>query len=468
MITTTYDATLSRVRIAVTALVVGVDTVTFERSTNQIGWTTVRGGSAVPVLSSAASLDDYEFVPDVVNYYRATAVDTAAISYIGVGAAATGNNTSLVPALPAGWVAGDLGLILASIRNAGAGFPSTPSGWMSLVGTDNISLFVRRLEAGDVAPTITFSGGVAGADTIAQCAVFRNVDSVAAGLPVVQNNSSAQNIAYPALTVSVNNQLIIAAGWKQDDWTSVAGAFGTEIAETPVTAGNDAGQVWNYSIQTTATNIGASSWTVTGGGAAISRAMVTALQVAPWRTRETDSVSPTLDAVWIKSIVRPFLNTAVDIRSYSEIKRPGRSGIFEVVGRSAPVAVTDVRGSRRFTIELRCETPDEADDLELVLASGDPLFIQVPTTVDLISTTPGGYVVVGDITRWALAPHLPITIIELPCTVVAAPGPDVVGATVTWQSVLNAYGTWDAVVDAHDDWASLLELIGDPGDVIVS
>lgn len=461
----TYDATLSRVRIAATSLPTGVDTVTVERSTNQITWTVVRGGSAVAVVSSAASLDDYEFAPDVVNYYRVTTVDADPITYIGTGAAATGNNTSVSPALPVGWIAGDLALILASIRNSGTGTVNTPTGWTAVAASGNVALLGRRLQSGDVAPTVTFAGGAANADTIARCAVWRNADLSA--VTATQLSGSAQNIAYPALTLSSAGRLVIAAGWKQDDWTSVAGAFGTEIAESISTAGDDSGQVWNYSIQTTASNITAGSFTVTGGVSAISRGIVAAFAPAPYRTRETNSITATLDAVWLKSIVRPFLNLPVDVRSYSEIERPSRVGVFSVIGRSYPVAVTDVPDSRRWTLQLRCETAEQARDLELLLASGDPLFVHVPTAVDLISTTPGGYIVAGDTTTWRLAAHLPIVIVEIPCTEVAPPGPDVVGATVTWRSVMNTYGTWADLMAAQATWADLLETIGEPGDVVV-
>lgn len=178
---------------------------------------------------------------------------------------------------------------------------------------------------------------------------------------------------------------------------------------------------------------------------------------------EQDQITPNLDRVWIKTLTRPYLNRAVTVKDYSDVDRPARGGVFEVVGRSVPVAVSDLRGSRRWTMEILVDTQAEADEFGLVFASGDPMYVHVPADCDV----PGGYVSLGTVTTSRTARRSSRRVIALPFTEVAAPGPDVVGATVTWQSVLNAYPTWQDVLDAHLTWASLLELIGDPTDEIV-
>lgn len=65
-----YNSDLSRVQIALSNVPNGA--VIVERSTNQLFWQTVRGGSNLAVSSGAAALDDYEFDADVLNYYRWT------------------------------------------------------------------------------------------------------------------------------------------------------------------------------------------------------------------------------------------------------------------------------------------------------------------------------------------------------------------------------------------------------------
>lgn len=182
----------------------------------------------------------------------------------------------------------------------------------------------------------------------------------------------------------------------------------------------------------------------------------------------TCQITVTLDQVWLKSIGRPFLNIPVDcVLNPSPIVRRARNGIFPIVGRSFPVAVTDLRGSREVLLRVVTRTTEEREDLDLLLASGDPIYVQTPLAYPL----PTMYAVIGDTAEarpvrnrlcdndWRLW--------DLPLTEVAAPGPDVVGSTSTWQTVVNTYATWADVLAAHSSWASLLELIGDGSEVIV-
>ena len=64
----THLTDLSRVRVALASHPDGA--VHVERSINGLLWSTVRGGVALPVAGGAATLDDYEFLPDVENFYR--------------------------------------------------------------------------------------------------------------------------------------------------------------------------------------------------------------------------------------------------------------------------------------------------------------------------------------------------------------------------------------------------------------
>ena len=184
--------------------------------------------------------------------------------------------------------------------------------------------------------------------------------------------------------------------------------------------------------------------------------------------RYVGSLVPALGGVWLKSLARPFLNREVTVRDFSEVSRPSRGGVFEVVGRPYPVAVTDVRGSRRWTLQVSTDNPQDANNLDLLLAGGDILLVHVPQAAGRISAVPGGYVTVGD-TREVTPPtfDLQMRVFELPCVEVAAPGPDVIGSTVTCQSVLNTYATCQAVLDAQPTCVSLLDLVGDPTDVLV-
>lgn len=182
----------------------------------------------------------------------------------------------------------------------------------------------------------------------------------------------------------------------------------------------------------------------------------------------TCQITVDLDDVWIKSIGRPFLNQRVNcILNPTPITRPARNGIFDVVGRTFPIAVTDVRGSRRVPVRVVTETTEQYVALDLLLASGDPVFYHTPANHPL----PTMYAVVED-----TAMSRPISsrtcntdyrLFELPSVEVAAPSADVVGSTGTWQTVVNTYATWADVLAAHSTWADLLELVGDGSEVIV-
>lgn len=216
-----------------------------------------------------------------------SAISTTAATFVAAGTVAHANNANVTPTLPAGGQANDLLLIFAAIRNSGAGVPQAPSGYSRLpifdVG-DNCQVFAKVHSGSESNPTVTFTGGVANADTSAQMCAFRNMpvtgdltDLVLHAEPML--NASGQNIAVPGLTLlRWPGSVVLAFGWKQDDWTSVLPPFGTEIGEPDTTTGDDQGITWAYVIQTTAAEIvPGQSFAVTGGGNAISRSAIAVL-----------------------------------------------------------------------------------------------------------------------------------------------------------------------------------------------
>lgn len=463
-VTLTYDAVLSRVRIAATALA-GANVASVERSTDSVRWTTVRGASAVTVSAGALArtVDDYEFSPNVPVTYRVRGIETGAITFVAAGSAAVGNNASVTPGLPAGIVVGDLLVAVASIRNSGTGTVNTPAGWTMVKDSGNLRMMVRRYVSGDTAPVITFTGGVANADTFGRIAAFRQAYEVP-NTSVAALNGSAQNVAYPTITPTVAGTVLINAIWKQDDWTSVAALAGwVEISEAFSTTGDDAATAWDYQIQTTATAIPAGSFVVTGGAAAISRAMVVAFPHAPYLNSQTASITPNPTTVWLKSIARPYLNRTLNVTDWSAPVRPARAGVFDVVNAQAPTVVSDVRGSKRFTLTVRAADQVDEQSLDALLTPGDILLVQVPAG----SRVPGGYVTIGDVTtdrhvRTAVARYF-----DLPCIVAQPPGADVVGATSTCQTVLNLYATCRDLLTAKAKCSDVLDLVGDPSDEVV-
>lgn len=171
-----------------------------------------------------------------------------------------------------------------------------------------------------------------------------------------------------------------------------------------------------------------------------------------------------LPQVWLKVPAAPFLNTPVIVADRSEIRRKSRSGLFDVVGRTLPVMVGDVAGSLTYTLQVLTETATEESDLDYLFASGEVVFLHVPSTVQHF---PGGYFAAGDVSREPTMRLSPRRVWSIPLTEVAAPGPSVVGSTYTCASVLADYSTVSAMIAANATIADLLERVASPVDVIV-
>jgi len=414
-----YDPVLSRVRLSV-QVPSSAAYARVEQSTDQVRWTTVRGAEQVtPAAGGWVTISDYEFAPDVANYYRVRAFWSN------------------------GWEIGPA-------KNANPYLEVDASGYTGVGGT--IARSTAQAHEGTASLLLTPDG------------VTAVVQARTVNLPVTAGNSY---IASDWMRTAVARTAGISIIWRDAGGAILSQTLGPTVS---MQAG-----VWTYHEVSGQAPAGATQATfvvasMSGTPPVSDTAHVDEacfVVIGPVPVFE-GVITPTLDGVWLKSVARPFLNRKVTVRDFSEVGRRARGGTFPVVGRSYPVAVTDVRGSREWTLLLSTYTPEDADDLDLLLASGDILLVHVPPGTDRLSAVPGGYVVVGD-TREVTPPtvDLRMRVFEVPCTEVAAPGPDVVGAQSTWQTVLNTYPTWQAVMDARASWADLLELVGDPTDVIV-
>jgi hypothetical protein len=227
-----------------------------------------------------------------------------AITAVATGTAATGDYGPLAPALPVGAATGDTLLLYATCRNTAA-VVATPSGWTPLLADGHVLLCGKYKTATEPAPAVTFTGGAAGDTVLAQISAWKTLDlSVNAG-PAVLSNASGQHITLPSLTPARAGSLLLVLGWKQDDWASVTTLSGAdaEIGEAFSTAGNDAGQVWAYDIQTAAAAAPAGPFNVNGGAAAISKGYVIALNQAAAISAAQQDVYPPRVQVSVTNLV---------------------------------------------------------------------------------------------------------------------------------------------------------------------
>lgn len=211
-------------------------------------------------------------------------------AFIAAGTVAHADNASVVPGLPAGMTVdvGQLMVLVAAIRSSGTGTVNQPAGWATISGaSDNFRIMTKYYVTGDTAPTVTFAGGAAGDTTSARIVAFSGLSRHLDGATSTQLNSSAQDIAIPALSVYPSttgghrrtNDVAFVATWKQDDCTDVATPAGfTQAFDSNTTTGNDQSIALFYRIDTAAAAVAAQTLTVTGGAAAISRGKVWALR----------------------------------------------------------------------------------------------------------------------------------------------------------------------------------------------
>lgn len=468
----TYDSVFSGVNIAVTGLSALVNEVRIERSVNQVNWVYVRGATDLVPSGNAVSVDDYEFSANVVNYYRATAYYTDPPAFVGAGTAAHANNASVSPALPASVTEFDTLLIWAAFRARGSGEPNIPSGYVMLADMSNARLFGKIATASESAPTVTFTASVANATTSAQMANFRGLGITTLFDVEDLDTGSSQNVNYPAVSTDLDVEgLLLYLGWKQDDWTSVGTISGaTEIGEPSSTLGDDQGIVWDFqNVPSGPLVISAGSFSVTGGGAARNVGGVVALRAAEQVISvDSGSLTPEITEVWLKDVFRPFLNRTLGcIPNQSSIRRRARNGIFDVVNRSFPVAVTDLRGSREWSMEVITQTTDQRRDFDLIMATGDIFFIQAPPD----SPTPTAYVAIQDTDERRPLRNRTCDndwrVFTLPMIEVAKPSVEIAAVIGTWQTVLNTYSTWSDVLAAHSTWADLLTLVGSVDEILV-
>lgn len=467
-IVATYDDTeqLGRVRLSFSGYSTAADYATVERSTDQITWETIRGGSLVGLTAGAGAIDDYEFSASVVNYYRVTAIDNANPDPVLLtpGNVATANNASVTPTLPSTAVipVGQTMILLAAIRNSGTGTVNQPTGWTTLLNSGNVRLMYRRRATGDTDPTVTFSGGVANADTAAGIFGISNVNPALAFLSTPTLNGSAQDISTPSVQKQ-STYVGVRAYWKQDDSSAGTLAGWTSMFHTGPTAGDDM-TLGAVAVKFASTGTDpAQNIVITGGAAAISRGLTVTLPKATFTDQEIQSITPVVTRWRLKNPARPSLNRIIEPLPVGAIRREARAGLFEVLGRTLPVAVSDVQGARRFDLLIDVFGYSEKEDMDRRLATGTPMFLQGPAANDQMPTL---YFLAGAIEYLQDATATGSYTFTIEVRECAKPGPTVAATTNTWADVVADFATWADVVLAEATWSDLVDRVQD-SEVIV-
>ena len=241
------------------------------------------------------------------------------ITFVGVGSASAKNNASVTPGLPSGLLTGDLMLCFASARGNGilsvdpldqAGMPTQ---WLTKwqlshasSGINKIALFYRFYVDGDAGPIIKYAGGASGHTVIAQVCAFRSVNQSSPFdvQGATSSNASQANIGpISGITTGANGKCVIVFGHRADDWSLVDtlsgdGLMWNELGEPKSTLGNDAGEVWDYTISALGSvTITAKTFTVIGGvanyGMGVMQSLNEVVVLTGWRKLQYLTEPPT-------------------------------------------------------------------------------------------------------------------------------------------------------------------------------
>lgn len=147
---------------------------------------------------------------------------------------------------------------------------------------------------------------------------------------------------------------------------------------------------------------------------------------------------------WLKDPGLPSRNIRIDeVEDIPEVTRAARGGIFHIIDRTHPIAITSRREGRVGELHLITATAQQRQALVSMLSRGQILLLQTPD----VSGFGSAYVYIGDVVesrvsvmaeqtrRWTL----PITMVDRPVGLATSP----LGAN--WETVKYTFSTWGDV-----------------------
>jgi hypothetical protein len=175
---------------------------------------------------------------------------TGEVTHVGTtNATGTTAGAGVSPPLPAGWQAGDLAFLAASVFSSTAGFTGPGAGWTAIRTTVNseafptrrLATYYRVLQAGDGAPSVSGSGASLG--VVAILAVFRGTETTGVLDAESGQYDAASDLALtaPGLTTTAADDLVVYAATTDTTVTPPSGY--TEPANGEAQASAAVGEV---------------------------------------------------------------------------------------------------------------------------------------------------------------------------------------------------------------------------------
>lgn len=158
---------------------------------------------------------------------------------------------------------------------------------------------------------------------------------------------------------------------------------------------------------------------------------------------------------WLKHPGRPFFNMIVNVASPPELARPISQGVFDVLGRSRPVAVSMRRSSERGTLQLVTDNDAQRAALWAMLDDGSALYLSTPDGYGIGNI----YIACGDVAeqRATKLGKEPTRYWTIPFTVVDRPSGGALAVGNSWSDVLGAYASWSQLLETEGTWTGVLE-----------
>lgn len=119
----------------------------------------------------------------------------------------------------------------------------------------------------------------------------------------------------------------------------------------------------------------------------------------------TATATWTDSAWWLKCPEQPALNMTVNVTSFQGYQRAARQGVFQPLGATEQIVVSDTRGGATGSLTVRLDTAAERADLDALVDANLTLLLQGPAAHD----EPDHYLRVGDHERKRVVDHGGVT-----------------------------------------------------------
>lgn len=464
-LTATFEPADSRVLVEVTSAPVVPGLLLYvERQVSGQPWVPVRSAYGVePSSAGNLSIYDYEFTPNVVNTYRAR----TAIVYDDFDRTETdewGNALSGQTYTQEGGDAEDYAVA------AGVGTMDPP----------NDAILLQYISvAADTDSRVDVSLSEAPADAPVEFGISARGEAgtspgYSASIQVQEDGDTF------LVLIDGDNELmdfVTLVDWEVSTTYTIRLQVSDDLIQAKVwEAGEEEPGNWDLALRDTALTVGTWVGPTSQGLVAMSNTPTVSFDnyivedistdtEPTFTTVGTDTVTPTQTGAWVKFPLFPAFNQEVDLCDWSDVVRPARGAVFPVLGRRDPVAVTEVRGSRRFDVTIYAEDSDANDELMDALASGEVILLQTPGPSETCNLNrrrfpEQGYFFVGDVTSSRPVRGSATHVVTLPLTEVAAPAYTIGGSAVTWECVEDNFATWADVQSFFPTWFDVLAYTG--------